>query len=158
MSLTREEEQYWMLRVVDNLFETVEVGEQQMSALVSSKTTAETNHQRVRIDALENAHYLCGVALVAEPLRRELITDVLHELLLQGHTCLPDFLIGYIVYSVPNLLVALIRHESRVEVLIVEMTPLRSAPCREVHTIGDVAHMVFLRIVAASTEERTSSG
>ena len=51
--LTREEEEHWMLGVVNNLAEAIQVGEEQVGALVSSKTTAEANHQRVGVDALQ---------------------------------------------------------------------------------------------------------
>ena len=53
VSLTREEEEHWMLGVVNNLAEAIQVGEEQVGALVSSKTTAEANHQRVGVDALQ---------------------------------------------------------------------------------------------------------
>ena len=53
MSLTGKEELNRTLRVVDNLRQTVEVCEEQVSTLVGSKTTAETNDKGVAVDALK---------------------------------------------------------------------------------------------------------
>ena len=42
-----------MLRVVDDLGETVEVGEEQVCALVCGEAAAEAYHQGVRVDFLQ---------------------------------------------------------------------------------------------------------
>src|SRR3712207_523510 len=65
--LTREEEQNGMFGVVHNLREALEVGKEQVSTLVSGETTAETYHQRVRINALQQRYYTSGIALILEP-------------------------------------------------------------------------------------------
>ena len=57
VSLTGEEELYGMLWVVDDLGQTVEVGKQQVSALIGSEATAETDNQRIRIDALKQVEH-----------------------------------------------------------------------------------------------------
>ena len=53
VSLTCKQEDNRMLWIVNNLAETLKVGEQQVSTLVSSETTTETNNKSVRIHALE---------------------------------------------------------------------------------------------------------
>ena len=93
MSLTREEEQYWVLWVVNDLSQAIQVGEEQMSTLVCSETTAETDHQSVRIDTLEQRYDTSRITLVLQPCLCELLTDVSYELLLQCHTGIPDFCI-----------------------------------------------------------------
>ena len=118
-----------------------------MCTLVSSKATAETNHQCVRVDTLKDRNDLSWIALITEPLLGELITDILDEFLLQCHTCLPDFSIWHIVDSVPDRLVTLVAHEALVKVLIVNLTPLCCGPCWEVYTIGYITYSILLREV-----------
>ena len=48
----------------------------------------------------------------------------------------------------PDALVALVAHEVLVEVLGIELAPLGSSPCGEVYTVGDVAYVILLWIVA----------
>ena len=48
----------------------------------------------------------------------------------------------------PDFLVRLVAHVLLVEVFGIDMTPLGSTPSGEVNAVGDVAHMVLLRIVA----------
>ena len=62
----------WIVGVVHNLGQTVEVGEEQVGALVGGEAAAEADHQGVGRDALDDGHHLGGVALVAEPLLCEL--------------------------------------------------------------------------------------
>ena len=137
-----------MLGVVDDLAQAVEISEEKVSALVCGETAAEANHQGVGVDALQERHHTRRVALVAEPLLRELVADILDELLLEGHASLPNLVVGHVVDGVPNAFVALVAHEGRIEILIVDLTPLCCAPCGEVDAIGDVAHVILLREVA----------
>ena len=48
----------------------------------------------------------------------------------------------------PDGLVRLVAHEILVEVLRIDGTPLSSSPCGEVHTVGDVTHVVLFRVIA----------
>ena len=128
MSLTREEEEYWTLRVVHNLTQTIKVGEEQMCTLVCSETTAEANHQSIRVDTLKQRNHTCRITLVAQPCLCELLTDILDELLLQSHTSLPYLSVGHIIDSMPDLLVRLVKHEVLIEILIVEVAPLCCSP------------------------------
>ena len=57
VSLTGKEEDDGALGVVHNLAETVEVGEQQMSALIGCEATAEADDQCVGIETLEELHH-----------------------------------------------------------------------------------------------------
>ena len=91
MSLTREEEQYWVLWIVNDLRQAIQVCEEQVSTLVCSETTAETNHQSVRVDTLEQRYYTSWITLVLQPSLCKLLTNISYELLLQCHTGIPDF-------------------------------------------------------------------
>ena len=148
MRLTREEEQNRTIGIVHNLAQTIEIGKQKMGTLIGSKATAEANHQCIGVDALKQRHHTSGIALVAKPLLGELIADILDEFVLQSHTGIPNLLIRYIVDGMPNLLIALIRHEGRIKVFVVNLTPFGSAPCGEVNAIGHIADMILLGIVA----------
>ena len=119
-----------------------------MGALVSSKATAETNHQRIGVDALQERHYTRGVALILEPILGKLLTNIGYQLFLQRHTRFPYFGIWHLIDVVPNLLVALIAHERRIKVLVIDATELGRCPCRQVHTVGNIAHMTLFRIIA----------
>ena len=52
VSFTCKQELYRIIRIVHDLRKTIQVGEQQVCTFVSSKTTAETNQQCVRIDLI----------------------------------------------------------------------------------------------------------
>src|SRR3712207_3526709 len=81
--------------------------------------------------------------LILQPSITELLADIVHQLLFHGHARVPDFIIGYIVNGFPYIGVRLILQEILIEVFPVKLFPFRSAPGREVHTVGDVSHMVF---------------
>ena len=75
-------------------------------------------------------------------------TDIVYELLLQALTSLPYLLVIYIIDGLPDILVALVRHEVLVEILAVKLLPLCCCPCWEVNAIGNIANVILLRIVA----------
>ena len=56
MSLAGKEELHGVVGVVDNLGQTVEVGEEQVGTLVGGKATGKANEQRVGVDLVEQAH------------------------------------------------------------------------------------------------------
>ena len=148
MGFSREEEEHGTLGIVHNLGQAVDVGEEQMGALVGGETTTETNHQRVGRDALQQRHDTCRVALVAQPRLAELLADVVDELLLQCHTRFPDFGIGHLLNGVPNGFVALVEYKARIEIFVIDETPFRGRPGGQVHAVGDVAHVVFFGEIA----------
>ena len=49
----------------------------------------------------------------------------------------------------PDLLITLIAHKGRIEVFVIELTPLCCSPCGKVHTVGNVANVILLRIVTS---------
>ena len=53
VSLTCKEELYRVVRIVDNLCQTIEVREEEMSTLVSSEATSETNDERIGVNLVE---------------------------------------------------------------------------------------------------------
>ena len=75
----------------------------------------------------------------------ELIADIFDELVLQGHTRVPDFLVRNIIDGMPDVLITLVAHETLVEIFIIHLAPFGRRPCRQVNTVGDITHTVFLR-------------
>ena len=73
-----------------------------MRTLICSETTTETNQQGIRIDLLKDGNYLRRITLVLQPAIFILNTDVINQFILQGHTEIPDFLVGYILDSFPT--------------------------------------------------------
>ena len=148
MGLAGEEEHHGTLRVVDNLLQALQVGEQQVCALVGGEAAAEADDQSVGVEFLHQADDALGVALVLQPCLAELLYDIVEELRAQCLARLPYLLVGTVVDAVPDFLVRLVGHEVLVEVLGIELPPFCSAPCWEVYTVGDIAHVVLLGIVA----------
>ena len=105
MSLTCKQELYRVIRIVHDLGQTIQVCEQQMCTLVSSKTTCETDQQCVRIDLVHQRNHTRRITLVLQPCITELVTDIVDQLVLQSYTSLPNFFIGYIVDSFPDLFI-----------------------------------------------------
>ena len=152
MSLTCEEELHWVVRVVDNLSETVKVAEEEVCTLVSSESACETDSEGVRIDLVYDRHDARRVALVLEPVFLEGHLDVVDELSLESQARVPDLLVWHIVDCLPNLLVRLVCKVILVEVLGVYRLPLRSSPCWHVHTVCDIAYIVELLWEVASPD------
>ena len=142
MSLTCEEELHWIVRIVHNLSQAVEVAEEEVCTLVSSETTSETDGQSVRIDLLNDRHDARWVTLMLQPILLECLLDVFNQLCLQSETSVPNLLIWHVIDSLPNLLVRLVCEEVLVEVLGIDALPLRSSPSWHVHTVGHIAHVV----------------
>ena len=137
-----------MLRIVYNFAETLKIGKQQVCTLVSSKTTAESDNQCIWIETLEQLNYTCRIALILQPCLTELLLNIVEQLRLQSLACSPDFLIRTVIDTMPDFLVALVAHMLCIKVLSINITPLCSTPCWEVNTVGNVAHVILLRIVA----------
>ena len=53
VSLTCEEELYGIVRVVDNLCQTIEVGEEEVRTLVGGETASKTDDESVGVDLVE---------------------------------------------------------------------------------------------------------
>ena len=56
VSLTCEEELYRIIRIVNDLRQAFQIGEQQVSTFVSGKTAAETDQQCIRIDLVQQRY------------------------------------------------------------------------------------------------------
>ena len=119
-----------------------------MGTLVGGKTTAETDNQGIAVDALQQRYHAGGITLILQPGVTELHADIVYKLLLQALAGLPDFLIIYIIDSLPDALVALVAHEVLVEMLSIELLPFCSGPGGEVNTIGNESNVVLLGIIA----------
>ncbi len=146
VSLTCKEELHRIVRVVHNLRQAIQIGEEQVSTLVSSETTSKTDDECIWINLLENRNNARRVTLVLQPILTESTLDIVNQFVLQHLASLPDFLIRNIVDSLPKLCIRLILIVLSIEVLVVESLPFRSSPSWEVNTVGHVAHIVeFLR-------------
>ena len=62
--LTREEELYGVLGVIDDTLQTLEVGEEEVRTLVGSEATTEADDQSVGVDTFEDGYRRLGVALL----------------------------------------------------------------------------------------------
>ena len=145
MSLTCKYELDRELRIIDNLSQTVEVGKQEVSTLVSSEAAAETDNQRVRIHLFEDSNHAGGVALVLQPRHLVFVLDILNQLVLQSLADIPDFFVRHTLDSFPILLIRLVGVEVLVETLVEEFLPFGRSPCRHVNTVRNVTHVQFFR-------------
>ena len=143
VSLTGEEELHGIVGVVDNLRQTLQVGEEQVSTLVGSKAATETDEQCVGVNLVEQGYDARGVTLVLQPSLTILLAHVVDELVLQCHTGLPDLFVGHIVDGLPNLLFRLVVPEVLIEVGSIELFPLGSTPSGEVNTVGHITYVVL---------------
>ena len=148
MSLTRVKELNGIVGVIDNLGQTVKVGKQQVSTLISRKAATEADKQGIGVDLLHQADNARGIALVLKPAVAELLTYIVDKLGLQGHTCLPYLFVAYVVNGFPDSLVALVAEMLGIEMLSIELAPFVGTPCGEMNTIGYIAYMTLLGIVA----------
>ena len=150
MSLTGKEEHHRTLWIIDDTAQTIEVGKQQVSTLVGSKTTTEANNQCVGVQALCQFSDSRGIILTLEPSGTELSFNIIEQVLLHQQTSLPKHLIRTIVDTFPTLFVRLVTQQILVKIFLIDiLQPTGSHPCREVNTISDVAHVVLLREVSA---------
>ena len=141
MCLTGKDELHGVALVVDNLLETVKVIEDQVGTLIGGKAASKADKQGVRVDFINDVGNACGIALVLEPTLLEVALHEADKLVLQGHTHLPDFLVGDIHQGCPGGLEFLVVHEVVAQHLLVECFPLAGGPGGHVHTVGDVAHV-----------------
>ena len=145
VSLTCKYELYRIFRIVDNLRKAVEVGE--VSTLVSSETTSETNHKGIRIDAFENFNHASGVTLVLNPVLTEVALDEVDKLVLHLLAHSPNFFIGHAEDRRPCGFLVLCIVEVLAEVLFVVFLPFRSSPSRHVNAFGNIRNMRFFRSI-----------
>ena len=143
MRLTGVDKLHGIVGVIDDASQTIKVRKEQVSTLVSGKATSEANEQGVGIDFVHQADNTAGISLIAEPRGAELLADEVNELALQAHVGIPDFLVGHTVDGFPNGSVRLVFQERLIKVLLIKRAPFGGYPCREMDTIGDVAHVVF---------------
>ena len=144
MRFSGKEELYRIIRIVHNLGQTFQICKEQMSTLVSSKTTSETNQQSIGVNLIQQSYDAGRITLILQPSLTVLLTHIIDKLVLQCHTCLPDFFIRHIIDSLPYFLVRLVIPEVFIKVGGIELFPLRCTPCREVYTIGHIAHVILL--------------
>ena len=129
------------LLVVDNLGQAVQVVEQQIGALVSSKAAGKADEQCVGVDLVDNRHDASGVALLLEPIGGEVALDKVDELVLELHAQVPDGLVRHAVDGSPGGQLVLMVEIVSPEGLCIELLPLAGGPGGHVHTVGDIAHV-----------------
>ena len=149
MSLSCEEECNRIFWVVYDLVKALKVSEEEVSTLIGSETAAETDCETVRVDTLQELYNASRVTLVTEPYILELDLDILSELVLQLHASCPEFRVWTVVDAMPESLVRLVGEVLLIEILSIDVSHLCCTPCREVNTVGYVAHVVLLRPVAS---------
>ena len=148
VSLSGKQEDDGALGVVHNLAETLQVGKEQMCTLISSKAAAEADNQSIVVETLDEFDNSLRIALILQPSLLVLFGDILEEFLLQSLTGFPNLFVRAVVDAVPNLFVRLIAKMLRVEILGINLSPFRSTPSREVNTVGNIADMALLGIIA----------
>ena len=144
----REDELHGTLLVVDDRRQPVEVGEQQVGALVGGEAAGETDGQHVGLDALDDLNHLArrvethliGVAVAA--------ADMLYELVLEIHALVPQLFVGNLVDLLPCRDVVGVPLESVGEIAGVQAAHAGRDPRREVHAVGDVPDMKLVFEVA----------
>ena len=137
--LTREEELYGVLGVIDDTLQALEVGEEEVRTLVGSEATTEADDQSVGVDTFEDGYRRLGVAAVADPLLAVEGADMLDETELDSLVRLPDRLVGELLDLRPGSFLCLLLDEVLAEVLRVELLPLSRGPRGQVDAVGDVA-------------------
>ena len=148
MSLAGEDKLHGELLVVYNLGQTVEVGEEKVSALVCGESTCEANDEGVGVDAVENVNHSTGIALVGKPFFFEVATKEVDEFVFHRLSHVPDYLVGHVEDAFPCIGIALIFEHAAAESVVIEFLPLRSSPCGHVHTVGHIANVAFFPRVA----------
>ncbi len=143
MCLSGEYELHGELLVVDDACQTVEVGEQQVCALVGGEAACEAYDESVGIDFVDDVHHCGWITLVGEPFFLEVATDEVDELVLELYAHVPDFFIGNGENAFPCFGVALVFEYLCTEFLHVEFFPFGSCPGGHVHAVGDVAYVAF---------------
>ena len=137
--LTREEELYGVLGVVDDALQTLKVSEEEVRTLVGSEATTEADEQGVGVDTFEDGYRRLGITAVVEPLLAVEGADMLDETELDSLVCLPDCLVGELLDLRPGSFLGLLLDEVLAEVLRIELLPLSRGPRRQVDAVGDVA-------------------
>ena len=145
MRLTGEEELYRIVRVVHQLIQTLQIGEEQVRTFVSSETATETDDEVIRVHLVQRADDAGRIALALHPILAELLLDIIHHLALQAHTRSPDLCIRDICVRLPHLHIALVVDPLFRQVFGVDIFPLMSSPGRHVYAVGNVAHVQLLR-------------
>ena len=144
MCLTGEEELHRIIGVVHQFIETLEVGEEQVSAFVRRKTTTETDDEVIGVHLRECLDDTTRVSLVLHPVVTELILDILDQFALEVHTRLPDDCIGNLCVRFPHLEVRLVSHPLLRQIFRIHFLPLGSGPCRHMDTVGNIVYVEFL--------------
>ena len=124
MSLSCVEELHWVVRVIDDFLESLKIGEEEVSSLVSRETTSETDDEGVRVDGVDSRVDVRWRALVLCPLLLSLSLHIVDELLLQSLSDVPDFLVWHVLYLLEDREVRLVVDVFLAESLLVECLPL----------------------------------
>ena len=116
-----------------------------MRTFVSCETTTEANQQRIRINLIHQRNDTWRISLVLQPCITEWFADIINQLILHRHTSLPDFFIGHVIDSFPNLRIRLVKPEVFVEIFKVQLFPFCCTPSREVNTVSNITYVHFFR-------------
>ena len=128
MSLAGKDELNGTLGIVDNLSQTVEVGEEQVCTLVGSKTTGKADGESLGIEGIDCLDNLGRVLLLLAKVVGYLLLDEVEELGLEALADLPDLLVISLVDLLPHLVLCLRLVVTGTEQLLIELLPLAGSP------------------------------
>ncbi len=148
MSFAGEYELYGELLVVDDLGQTVQIGEEQVGALIGGEAAGKAYDQRIGIDAVENAEHGGGIALICEPFGLEFAFYEVDKFVFHCHSHIPYLFVVDGEDAFPRFRVGLVGEYLLAELLGVECFPFRCCPCRHVHAVCHVAHVALTPVVA----------
>ena len=146
--LTGEEELYRIVRVVHQLIQTLQIGEEQVRTFVGSETATETDDEVIRVHLVQRADDTGRITLALHPILAELLLDIIHHLAFQAHTRSPDYCIRDICVRLPHLHIRLVVDPLFRQVFLVDLFPLVRCPSRHVYTVGDIIYVQLLREIA----------
>ena len=128
VSLACKDELNRTLGVVDNLGQTVEVGEEQVCTLIGSETTCEANGESIGIEGIDSLDDLGRILLLLAKVVGYLLLDEVEEFGLEALADLPDLLIVSLIDLFPHLILSLGLIVVWTKELLVELLPLAGSP------------------------------
>ena len=145
MCLPRKHELHRTFRVIDHGRYLLDVGQNQIGALVGGKAARETNGERVGTEGAFQLLQHGQRFVAARSLFDGAAAHKLDHSRLQIEVRLPEFAVVNVVNAFPDLGLAAAQLPSRAQMAIVEAKHLRGQPSGDMNAVGDVSdgHRVF---------------
>src|SRR5882672_3499287 len=144
MGLTSKDELHRAFGIVHHGGEALEIGEDQVGALVGGEAAGKSDGQRVWTEHLAESRQNLARFEAALGLFDGAAADELEKLGLQAEMCLPEFAVVDVLNALPNFGVAAVLVPVGAEVAVVEPEHLRGQPGWNVNSIGDVSDGNFV--------------